>query len=125
MTTWKESTEKRYWEMLEVLPPAAMTGLGFLVGEPFDHGTCTVKGFTLPRYSAFAEIEGPVLRMQPADDGPRVQGNDGQGHPGGRGMKRVTLTEWQINALHEGVERLSCRSATRKSCLTCCTTPSA
>jgi hypothetical protein len=34
---WKETTEGRYWEMLEVLPPAVQTGAGFLVGEPWTH----------------------------------------------------------------------------------------
>lgn len=47
---WLSTTEARYWEMLEVLPPAVMTGYGFMVGEPFDH---TREGY--PRYSAFVE----------------------------------------------------------------------
>jgi hypothetical protein len=34
---WKLITEERYDEMLGVLPPALQTGLGFLVGEPYDH----------------------------------------------------------------------------------------
>lgn len=40
MTQWIEVTEERYDEMLGVLPPEIMTGLGFLVGEPSDrpHG---------------------------------------------------------------------------------------
>jgi hypothetical protein len=33
-THWKQSTAERYDYALEVVPPAAMTGLGFLVGEP-------------------------------------------------------------------------------------------
>ncbi|MGH2619536.1 MAG: hypothetical protein ACRDHG_03045, partial [Anaerolineales bacterium] len=37
MPTWTEATQEHYYEMLEILPPAIMTGLGFLVGEPFDH----------------------------------------------------------------------------------------
>lgn len=35
--TWKKSTFERYWQMLEMLPPAAQTGNGFLVGEPVRH----------------------------------------------------------------------------------------
>ena len=35
--TWKRTTEAKYDEMLEILPPALWTGLGFLVGEPLDH----------------------------------------------------------------------------------------
>lgn len=53
MTTWEQVTSDRYWEMLEVLPPACMTGLGFLVGEPMDHNA---EG--RPRFSAFVEIDG-------------------------------------------------------------------
>jgi hypothetical protein len=33
---WIETTERMYDEMLNVLPPRAMSGSGFLVGEP-DH----------------------------------------------------------------------------------------
>ncbi len=57
---WSEVTRDRYWEMLEVLPPAAYlpvaeTGYfptitaGFLVGEPWDHHATTGA----PRYAAF------------------------------------------------------------------------
>lgn len=58
MTTWKEVTEARYWEMLGVLPPAIQTRLGFLVGEPMDHGRCTITSHIKPRFSAFAEVGG-------------------------------------------------------------------
>lgn len=50
MTTWKKTTEAKYWEMLECLPPAAHSGFGFLVGEPVDH---TSDGH--PRFEAFVE----------------------------------------------------------------------
>jgi hypothetical protein len=33
----KRVSKAKYWEMLEILPPAAMAGGGFLVGEPWDH----------------------------------------------------------------------------------------
>lgn len=45
---WIPTTEKMYWQMLEVLPPRAMRGDVFLVGEPLrDNG----RGETL--YSCF------------------------------------------------------------------------
>ena len=53
MTTWNKTTEEKYWEMLEVLPPAIMTGNGFLVGEPLDHNSAGQ-----PRYEAFVEKGG-------------------------------------------------------------------
>lgn len=34
---WTETTEERYEEMLNILPPAAMAGGAFLVGEPAIH----------------------------------------------------------------------------------------
>ncbi len=46
---WEETTEERYWDMLEVLPPAYMNKAGFLVGEPWDHHA--ISG--LPRFQAF------------------------------------------------------------------------
>ena len=53
MTTWNKTTEEKYWEMLEVLPPAIMTKNGFLVGEPLDHNSAGQ-----PRYEAFVEYDG-------------------------------------------------------------------
>jgi len=50
MTTWIETTKERYDEMLDVLPPARMTIVGFLVGEAMDHGGLN----NAPRFSAFA-----------------------------------------------------------------------
>lgn len=50
---WKPTTEAKYYEMLEVLPPAYWTGLGFLVGEPWDHNR-----HGQPRFEAFVEIKG-------------------------------------------------------------------
>lgn len=46
---WKRVSKSRYWEMLEVLPPAVMGGDGFMVGEPFDHDPATGQ----PRFEAF------------------------------------------------------------------------
>jgi hypothetical protein len=34
---WIPTTEKMYWEMLEVLPPEKMIGRNFLVGEADHH----------------------------------------------------------------------------------------
>jgi hypothetical protein len=34
---WIPTTEKMYWDMLEVLPPRKMIGEQFLVGEANDH----------------------------------------------------------------------------------------
>lgn len=48
---WKKSTFDRYWEALECLPPAKMTGHGFLLGEPHDHNA---QG--QPVFSAFIQI---------------------------------------------------------------------
>ena len=53
---WSKVTEDKYWEMLEVLPPAVMTGLGFLVGEPLTHGACPVTGKFGALYEAFAKV---------------------------------------------------------------------
>lgn len=55
---WKECTEERYDEMLCVLPPALWLAKGFLVGEPFDHRTCTVRGNVAPTYAAFIQYKG-------------------------------------------------------------------
>jgi hypothetical protein len=50
--TWDETTEAKFTEMLEVLPPAAMVRGGFLVGEPWDHDA----GNGQPRFDAFRQI---------------------------------------------------------------------
>lgn len=54
MTNWTECTEERYWDMLEVLPPAVMGSSGFMVGEPTDH--CPTTG--RPRFAAFIKRDG-------------------------------------------------------------------
>jgi len=50
---WMETTPEKYDEMLNVLPPAAWKGGGFLVGEPWDHGS---DG--RPRFEAFIDTGG-------------------------------------------------------------------
>jgi len=49
---WTETTEEKYFEMLEVLPPAYMGNGGFLVGEPYDHDA----GNGQPRWTAFRQV---------------------------------------------------------------------
>ena len=44
--------QDKFHEMLEVLPPAAMSNGGFLVGEPWDHHALTGA----PRYGAYKQI---------------------------------------------------------------------
>lgn len=50
---WIPTTENMYWEMLEVLPPRAMRGDSFLVGEPLRDNE---QGETL--YSCFTRTGG-------------------------------------------------------------------
>ena len=52
--TWQEITEERYEYAFEVLPPAAYSQYGFLLGEPQDHHA----GNGQPRYSAYRHING-------------------------------------------------------------------
>jgi hypothetical protein len=49
----QECSEERYDEMLEILPPALWLAKGFLVGEPFDHRTCSVTKVVRASYAAF------------------------------------------------------------------------
>ena len=59
---WKEIANERYQEQLEVLWPACnmSRGWGFLMGEPYDHGPCTVRNIAdgVPRYSPFLNANG-------------------------------------------------------------------
>lgn len=48
---WIPTTEKMFWEMLTVLPPRAMRGDTFLVGEPLRSND---QGETL--YACFSRI---------------------------------------------------------------------
>lgn len=70
--TWEPTTKARYWEMLEVLPPAAMMFGGFLVGEPMDSEADTGRerfsafrqiGFT-PGYERYYEASRPLTRAE-------------------------------------------------------------
>jgi len=51
---WEITTERKYQEMLEVLPPAYWSGGAFLVGEPWDHCMATGR----PRFAAYVERSG-------------------------------------------------------------------
>ncbi len=55
---WKRVDSDRYYEMLEVLPPAHWTGKGFLVGEPATHRTCKITGTVRPTFAAFIALKG-------------------------------------------------------------------
>ena len=48
---WKKTTEAKYWEMLEILPPACMAYGGFLVGEPWNHSPIGE-----PRFEAYVTV---------------------------------------------------------------------
>lgn len=49
---WTRITRRKYWDMLEVLPPALWIGGAFLVGEPTDHHATTGR----PRFAAYRQI---------------------------------------------------------------------
>jgi len=48
---WTETTEETFDDMLNVLPPAIMSGGGFLVGEPWDHHALSGR----PRFAGYCE----------------------------------------------------------------------
>lgn len=55
---WTPCDEQAYTDALEVLPPVdwrSLNGLGdgFLLGEPFDHGLCSVTNELRARYTAY------------------------------------------------------------------------
>lgn len=55
--TWSETTKEKYWEMVEVLPPAFWAKGGLLVGEPWDHHATSGE----PRFAAYIEKYGKYL----------------------------------------------------------------
>lgn len=55
---WKSIRESRYYEALEMLPPACHTGYGFLLGEPTIHRKCAVTKEIAPAFAAFVEYQG-------------------------------------------------------------------
>ena len=50
---WKPIDEADYDDALGMLPPALQTGIGFLMGEPATHRTCSVHGGVKPTFAAF------------------------------------------------------------------------
>jgi len=50
---WEETTQEQFDDMLGCLPPAAMKGNAFLVGEPADHDA----GNGRPRYYAYRHTD--------------------------------------------------------------------
>lgn len=62
-----EVDQARYWEMLEILPPAYMDGKGFLVGEPFTHRRCEVSKIdNQPTFAPFIEHAGKFYEGEQA-----------------------------------------------------------
>lgn len=53
---WLETSEERFFEMLEVLPPEMMLGGGFLVGEPAIHKRDGISGNVMPAFDAYKKI---------------------------------------------------------------------
>lgn len=54
MISWLQTDERRYFEMLGVLPPELSVAGGFLVGEPHDHDPETGR----PRFDAYRLRDG-------------------------------------------------------------------
>ena len=57
-TTYHDTTEERYFEMLGALPPVAYGAGGFLVGEPSSHRSCRITGRVSHTYEAYFERDG-------------------------------------------------------------------
>ncbi len=53
LIAWNSTTEGRFDEMLGMLPPAYMSGNGFLVGEAYDHRECSISHRVAPTFTAF------------------------------------------------------------------------
>jgi len=53
---FKPSTQRRFDEKLEILPPIAWISKGFLVGEPWTHRECHVTHRYLPAYQAMVKV---------------------------------------------------------------------
>lgn len=56
---WKEISEARFDEMLDMVPPALQMAKGFLAGEAVDQD----RG-GLPRFRAFIEFEGKYYECE-------------------------------------------------------------
>lgn len=62
---WKEITEQRYTEALEILPPALLLAKGFLMGEASSHRRCKVTKRVAPTFSAFVFASGRYYEGDP------------------------------------------------------------
>ena len=57
---WKKISKARYWDMLEILPPACMGGGAFMVGEPYSHDAATGA----PTFAGFKETNGQYFELE-------------------------------------------------------------
>lgn len=57
---FKPCDEKRYNDMLEILPPIAWVRKGFLIGEPYSHRTCRLTNTVRPTYTAMVHHRGAL-----------------------------------------------------------------
>jgi hypothetical protein len=71
--SWKEVTAERYHEMLDCLPPAVWTELGFLVGEPRTHQVCKVTRQVRNAYPAFIQYKGSYWEAEEAMTAPEFR----------------------------------------------------
>lgn len=56
--TYHDTTEKRYFDMIGAVPPAAYGAGGFLVGEPSGRRRCSITGRLRSTYEAYFERNG-------------------------------------------------------------------
>jgi len=61
MTTWKTTTEERFWEMLGCVPPAFQQAGAFLVGEEYSHRRCKVSGKYADTFRGFREFSTAIF----------------------------------------------------------------
>jgi len=61
MTTWKTTTEEKFWEMLGVLPPEYQKGGAFLMGEPYSNRRCTISGNYSDTFQGFREFSTAIF----------------------------------------------------------------
>jgi len=60
-TTWKTTTESKFWEMLGCLPPELQKGGAFLVGEPYSHRRCKISGKYADTFQGFREFSTAIF----------------------------------------------------------------
>jgi hypothetical protein len=56
--SWTSATRDQYEEALGSLPPIEWKAKGFLIGEPYDDGRCTITGNIRVRFKAMATFNG-------------------------------------------------------------------